>query len=137
MKRYKNDQRLKGKQILVVEDCPNVRELVSAIFTHSGAETIETKNGKEALEMLSSIKPDMILMDIHMPVVNGITASKVIKNCDNNSSCPIILFSSDHIQLERMASEPPIVEDYICKPFRPVELLEKTIRILSKQAIKH
>jgi len=131
MKQYKNDSRLANKKILIVDDSPEIRNVVSAVLTYGGARVYKAGNGKEALELLASSKTDAVLMDIHMPVMDGITASKVIKNCEKFQTKPIILFSSNHLKLENYTEDSLRVESSLAKPFGATELLEKVIEVIS------
>ena len=133
MKKCKGDERLKGKKILVVDDSPQIRELVSAVLTHKGADVIEAENGSNAVARALTEKPDVILMDIHMPNGNGIEASRIIK--DSQKKGPfrsrIILSSVDYDLLERASAEPLLIEDSLQKPYSINDLLEKTVKNLS------
>ena len=134
MKKYINHSDLYGKKILVADDSSGLRNLLSRLFTYCGAETIEARNGKDALQYLSNEdnEIDLILMDINMPVVNGITAAKIIKNCEENNKIPLILFSSDHVMLKDIVKDHPFVEGIIPKPFKPVDILQKTVEVIKK-----
>ena len=125
MKRYKNDCRFKGKKILIADDCVEITRLISAVLSPTGAEVIEVLDGKEALAKINDNQFDLIMLDIHMPGMDGITATKIIKNCVINYHTPIIIISSDHDLLEVSIDTLPGVEGFIEKPFRPIDFLNK------------
>lgn len=132
MIKFKDHIKLVGKNILVVEDSTELRNLMSSLLSYGGARVIEACNGKECLDIISSEKIDIVLMDIHMPGMDGITASRIIKNCDDNSSVPIVLISADHEKLAEFSRESVNVEGYIYKPFSPTDILQRTVKALSR-----
>lgn len=129
MKRYKDDCRFKDKKVLIADDCVEITRLLAAILAPTGAEVIEALDGKEALAKIDESQPDLIMLDIHMPVMDGITAAKVLKNCSTNRHYPVIIISSDHDRLEGSIDTLSEVDDFIEKPFRPVEILNKMAKI--------
>lgn len=132
MKKYKDDIRLKGKKILIVEDCDSLSNLLSAVLSHGGAEVFEARDGRKSIDMACKIDPDLIIMDVTLPGISGIEACKTLKAGEVTAACPILLISSDHATLERAAGEPRLIDEYLPKPFKPVELIEKSIEILLK-----
>lgn len=85
--------KVKGKNILVVEDNELVRELIFELLTKVGVNVIMAENGSLALETIAKEKFDLIFMDMHMPVMDGFTASKQIR--DKHISTPIIILTAD------------------------------------------
>ena len=77
----------KESTVLIIDDDPNVRELVSRMLENEGLKTIEAKNGQEGLDLLSE-KPNLIILDLEMPVMNGF---EFLENTD--TTIPIIIFS--------------------------------------------
>ena len=132
LKKFKNHINLTGKTVLVAEDNDDLRSLMVSLLSFGGAVAIEARNGNECLDILSNEKIDAILIDIHMPVMNGKTASKIIKNCDKNSSVPIIVVSSDHEALDKFSRESVNVEGYLRKPFTSAHFLHKAVKVLQQ-----
>lgn len=83
-----------AKTVLVVEDQSDIRSLTKFIVESIGYNVIEAANGYEALRQADSRIPDLILMDIAMPQMNGITSAALIRNSKNGRSIPIIAFTS-------------------------------------------
>ena len=133
MKRYKDDCRFKGKKILIADDCVEITRLITAILAPTGAEVIEVLNGKEALAKIYDNQPDLIMLDIHMPGMDGITVAKIIKNCDINCHAQVIIISSDHDRLEDSIDTLPGVEGFIEKPFRPIDFLNKMANVFDPE----
>jgi two-component system chemotaxis response regulator CheY len=81
-----------GKAVLVVDDSAVIRKLLAAAFLSHGFKTCaEAENGKEAIEVAKQIKPDLITLDLSMPVMNGLTAASELRRVF--PSTPIILFT--------------------------------------------
>jgi len=81
-----------GKTVLVVDDNAEIRKMLASAFLSDGFKTCgEAKNGKEAVEVAKQIKPDVITLDLSMPVMNGITASSELRKVF--PATPIILFT--------------------------------------------
>ena len=83
-----------AKTVLVVEDQPDIRSLTKFIVESIGYNVIEASNGYEALKQADSQIPDLILMDIAMPQMNGITSAALIRNSKNGRCIPIVAFTS-------------------------------------------
>ena len=78
------------KTILIAEDYADIRSMTKYMLQSFGCDVIEAKDGYEAVKEAKSHKPDLILMDIAMPVMNGITAAALIRSADNCDDIPII-----------------------------------------------
>lgn len=118
-------------RILVVEDQEEIAALIKFKLKNAGHEVLHAENGKVGLEMAQTNLPDLILLDVMMPVMNGLEALKVLKGDDRLKSIPVIMLSK--------ASEPAIVEgfklgveDYITKPFRSQEFIARIDAVLSR-----
>lgn len=80
--------------VLVVDDNPTLRELMAVQLRMSGYEVVEAKNGREAVEAARRECPDLILMDIQMPVMDGLDAARVIRSIHELCRMPIVAFSA-------------------------------------------
>lgn len=129
MKRYKDDCRFKDKKILVADDCAEITRLISAVLAMTGAEVIEAFDGKEALDKVNDNKLDLAVLDIHMPGMDGLTVAKIIKNCDINRHCPVIIISSDHDRMTALGESFSGIDGLIEKPFSPIDILNKMAEI--------
>lgn len=126
-----SDNELEGKKILIVDDNELNRLVATAIVEVYGATTLEASNGQEAVELLSSGKPDIILMDIQMPVMNGYDASIQIRN--SGDKVPIIALTANAIKGENEKCIAAGMNDYIAKPFKEEEFL----KIIAKWLGRH
>lgn len=114
---------LSGKCILVTDDNDMNRLIASTILKNYGATVIEAINGVEALESLSRIMVDLILMDIHMPVMNGFEAAQQIRK--NENPVPVIALTANVVKGENEKCIEAGMNDYISKPFKEEEFIKK------------
>jgi CheY-like chemotaxis protein len=117
-------------KILIAEDDLDIRLLLSQIATNKGYYVIEADNGKEAVELASAEVPDLIILDLSMPLIDGISAAKQIRESRRLRSIPI-LFMTAHGRLGiSLFCETDIIDEggmieYISKPFSQGEFEHK------------
>ena len=112
-------------KILIVDDVPENLEIAGNILESSGYDVYTADSGKTALELLSNVQMDLILLDIMMPQLDGFETCKIIKNDVNTRNIPI-LFLTAKVDVESVAKgfEYGAV-DYIRKPFNALEMLAR------------
>ncbi len=120
-----------SKRILVVEDQPDNRKIIRDVFAPTGYEIIEAENGEEALAAVTKARPDLTLMDIQLPVMDGYTATRRIKADPALRSIPIIAVTSYALSGEEKKAREAGCDAYIPKPYSPRELLAKVRQYLS------
>ena len=120
-----------SKLILVVEDQPDNRKILRDVFARTDYEIIETENGEEALAALAKVRPDLILMDIQLPIMDGYTATRRIKADPVLKSIPVIAVTSYALSGEEKKAREAGCDGYIPKPYSPRELLAKVRQYLS------
>ena len=115
--------------ILIVDDEPNIRLLVGNLL---GGEydVLEASNGVEALYIARRQSPDLILMDIMMPNMDGYSACYAIKNDDLTSKIPVVMVTAVDQELNRMFAQQMGADGYITKPFQAKDLLDTIGRLL-------
>jgi len=124
---------LNGKKILVTDDNEINRLLASTILLNFGAQITEATNGEEAFKYLNVENFDLILMDIQMPVMDGLEATKLIrKNIKNH--IPIIALTAFALKGDNQKCFDAGMDDYLSKPFEETQLLEIVSRWLGKSA---
>ena len=127
---------LEGRTILVVEDMQANLAVAQGMLAQLGVEVVTAEDGKQGVEKWLDVQPDLILMDLHMPVMDGLTAIKTIRSMEGNTEnrVPILALTAD-IQPERMLDvEAAGGDGYISKPFKRKELLETiTNRLFNKE----
>ena len=112
-----------SKRILVVEDTDDSRRIVRDLLTSAGYEMIEAVDGAEAVEMALREKPDLILMDIQLPVFDGYEATRRIRANAETSHIPIIAVTSYALSGDDDNARAAGCDDYLAKPFSPRQLL--------------
>jgi len=122
-------------RILIAEDQPNNRLLLVKFLSEIGFEIREVSNGQEAVEMWSSWQPDLILMDIRMPVMNGFEATQQIKALSTENQTIIIALTASAFEEDREAVFQAGCDDFVGKPFKLEELLEVIGKHLNIQYI--
>ena len=120
-----------SKRILVVEDQPDNRKIIRDVFAPTGYEIIEAENGEEALAAIAKARPDLILMDMQLPIMDGYTATRRIKADPALRSIPVIAVTSYALSGEEKKAREAGCDDYIPKPYSPRELLAKVRQYLS------
>lgn len=117
-------------RILVVEDNADNRLLLVKLLTAVGFAVREAKNGQEAVEIWSSYSPDLIFMDMRMPVMNGYEATKQIKSHLQGQATTIIALTASALEEERVVILSAGCDDFMRKPFREEILLQKITQYL-------
>ncbi|RJQ54505.1 MAG: response regulator [Actinobacteria bacterium] len=117
---------------MVVDDEPDIVRLVSFSLKRSGFEVLEASDGLSAIAIAEEEQPDLILMDVMMPVMNGYDASRKLKENPRTSHIPIIMLSAKSQQTEVAAGLDSGAETYICKPFTPSDLVEQVTRFIGQ-----
>lgn len=118
-----------AKNILIVDDAAFMRMMIKDILTKNGYNVVgEAENGAKAIEKYGELKPDLVLMDITMPEVDGIAALKKIKGSDPNAM--IIMCSAMGQQAMVIESIQAGAKDFIVKPFQPDRVLEAVKKVV-------
>ena len=118
---------IKGTRILIVEDIEDNIKILEIFLKDLQIETFVSRNGQEALDFLEENQVDLILMDVQMPVLDGISASKIIKKNENLKNIPIVIVSAFAMK-EKIEEIKEIADFYITKPV----LKKRLINILKK-----
>jgi two-component system, cell cycle response regulator DivK len=113
------------RHILVVEDQEDNRQIMRDLLTANDYETTEAENGEEALAAVAKDRPDLILMDIQLPVMDGCEATRRIKADPSLSSIPIIAVTSYALSGDEEKARAAGCNDFVPKPFSPRHLLAK------------
>ena len=117
------------RKILIVDDSPTERHVLNDMLTKSGYEVVASDNGEDAILKAKSLKPDLILMDVVMPGLNGFQATRAISRDPDTRAIPIILCTSKSQETDKIWGMRQGARDYIVKPVNRDELLEKIAAI--------
>ncbi|OGP24276.1 MAG: hypothetical protein A2X93_08080 [Deltaproteobacteria bacterium GWC2_56_8] len=107
--------------------------LVREILTLNGYEIVEAKSGTEALVKVSADRPDLILMDLHLPEMDGITATRIIKADEKNRSIPVLALTASAMKGEEDKILSKGFDGYVAKPIEVKKLLEAITVSLAKK----
>ena len=113
------------KKILIVDDSPTERHVLNDMLTKAGFEVIASDNGEDAIQKAKQLKPDVILMDVVMPGLNGFQATRAISRDPSTRTVPIILCTSKSQETDKIWGLRQGARDYIVKPVKRDELLAK------------
>ena len=119
-----------SKLILIVEDDPKSLKLTRDLLQVSGYETIEAVNGRQGIELAKTKNPDLILMDILMPGMDGYAACHVLKTNSVTRDIPLVMLSAVNTELSKDVTKGTGADAYITKPFTREELLDAISRFL-------
>ena len=117
------------KSILVVEDEPRIRFLIRDYFFKENFNVLEAENGKEALDIFKENKIDIIILDIMMPIMDGLTTLEKIREV---STIPVILLTAKGEEEDKLQGYDFGADDYITKPFSPKVLVAKVKALLKR-----
>jgi two-component system, OmpR family, alkaline phosphatase synthesis response regulator PhoP len=117
------------KKILIVDDEPNLRRLSRTILSKNFI-VFEAEDGKQAIDIANTQKPDIILMDMMMPKMDGLTACHAIKKDPATKSIPVIMVTAIGFELNIKLSQQMGASGYLTKPFSSQDLLNKIDQFL-------
>jgi len=119
------NKRKDNKKILVVEDEPDMAMVITHFLQYAGYEVLTAANGEEGLEKTTSGKPDLILSDTQIPVMNGWEMLEELRKQPGARNVPVIMVTGRYEKYDIAAACRYNITDYIAKPFDPSVLLEK------------
>ena len=119
--------------ILVVDDDAHIREVVRFALAKAGLEVIEAGDGQKALELFRRTNPDLIVLDITMPELDGLAVCREVRK---TSDVPILFLSSRTDEVDRVVGLEVGGDDYVIKPFSPRELVARVQAILKRTRAK-
>lgn len=112
----------KNKKILIVDDIPDNREVIKLALRHFECEFIEARDGEEGVEKALSEHPDLIIMDLLMPIKNGFDAIKELRNNENTYRLPILVLTAYDESSNKIRALDLGATDFLTKPFDKTEL---------------
>ncbi len=121
------------KNILIVDDDPNIREVISFALDKASMKVISASDGQQALEAFNKSNPDLVILDITMPEKDGLEVCKEIRK---TSDVPVLFLSSRDEEIDRVVGLEIGGDDYVTKPFSPRELVARVNAILKRTLAK-
>lgn len=117
------------KKVLVVDDSPTERYFLTELLTKNGYAVSAAENADEAIAKIRAQIPDLILMDVVMPGLNGYQLTRQLSRDPATQNVPIIMCTSKNLQTDRIWGLRQGARDYVTKPIKAEELLEKIVAL--------
>lgn len=121
------------RTILIADDDPHIRELLAFALGKAGLDCAEAGDGEEALAKAAAIKPDLVLLDINMPRMDGL---EVCRRLRAEGDLPILFLSSRDDEIDRVLGIELGADDYVVKPFSPREVVARVMAILRRSGAR-
>ena len=119
-----------GKAILIVDDSASVRQVVSIALKGAGYDVIEGCDGKDALTKLNGQKVHLIISDVNMPNMDGITFVKEVKKLPNYKFTPIIMLTTESQEGKKQEGQAAGAKAWVVKPFQPAQMLTAVSKLI-------
>jgi two-component system, chemotaxis family, chemotaxis protein CheY len=123
-----------SKRILAVDDSPSMRHMVGVTLRAAGYEVVEAADGEEALEYARDHPVDLVLADVNMPRMNGITLVGQLRTLPAYRLTPLLLLTTESSQESKQQGKQAGATGWMIKPFHPDQLLATLDRVLSGSA---
>ena len=120
-------------RVLAVDDDHVIRGLLEVNLEMEGHQVMTAFDGQDALEKVREQKPDLILLDVMMPRVNGWQVAEALKKDEATRDIPIVFLSARAMEADVRKGTDIGVEEYVTKPFDPIDLMELVSRLLSER----
>jgi len=112
-----------AKTILIVDDSVTVRQMLGLVLTGAGFTVIEAEDGKDALSKMTGQKLHLIVSDVNMPNMDGITFVKAVKALPNYKFTPIIMLTTESQEAKKREGQAAGAKAWVVKPFKPEQML--------------
>lgn len=116
--------------ILIVDDSSTLREMIAGLLMKAGMTVVEARDGVEAQEVITVTPPDLVVLDIVMPNMNGYELCRWIKSNKATETIPVIICSSKSEEFDRYWGMKQGADAYISKPFRPNDMIDTVNQLL-------
>jgi phosphate regulon transcriptional regulator PhoB len=121
-----------SSRVLIVEDEPDIRELVVHHLKREGYQVSAASSGEEALRQVQAAPPDLVLLDLMMPAMDGLEVCRRLRQDPATVSLPIVMLTAKGDEVDRVLGLEIGADDYIVKPFSPKELLARVRAVLRR-----
>ncbi|EZI25021.1 response regulator [Pseudomonas extremaustralis] len=119
-----------AKNVLVVDDSSSVRQVVGIALKSAGYDVIEAVDGKDALSKLTGQKVHLIISDVNMPNMDGITFVKEVKKLANYKFTPIIMLTTESQESKKAEGQAAGAKAWVVKPFQPAQMLAAVSKLI-------
>jgi len=121
-----------ASRVLIVEDEPDIRDLVTFHLERSGYEVSSVRTGTDALRQIRVSRPDLVLLDLMLPELDGLEVCRRLRRDAATSSLPIVMLTAKGDEVDRVVGLEMGADDYIAKPFSPKELVARVRAVLRR-----
>ena len=119
-----------SKTIMVVDDSASIRQVVGIVLKGAGYEVIEASNGQEALDSLGGQRIHLVVSDVNMPVMDGITFLKKLKEKAEYKFTPVIMLTTESAENKKAEGQAAGAKAWVVKPFQPQQLLNAVSKLV-------
>ena len=119
-----------GKTILTVDDSPSVRQVLAILLKNAGFDLMQAADGAEALALLKGQKVHLIISDVNMPKMDGITFVKAVKQLPAYKFTPIIMLTTESEEGKKREGQQAGAKAWVVKPFKPEQMLSAVERLV-------
>jgi twitching motility two-component system response regulator PilH len=119
---------------MIVDDSPTEVHVLRTALENHGYDTVSASDGQECLSLARKVRPDLILMDVVMPGVNGYQATRTLTRDPQTSTIPIVMISSKSLETDKIWGMRQGAADYLTKPVTEADLLAKAKELLDRAA---
>jgi len=119
-----------AKTILIVDDSASLRQVVNIALTRAGYDVIEAADGKDALSKLNGTKIHLIISDVNMPNMDGITMVKEVKKLPAYKFTPIIMLTTESQEGKKKEGQSAGAKAWMVKPFKPEQMLDAVSKLI-------
>ena len=116
-------------QVLIAEDEPDIADILTAYMTRAGLRCVHAADGRRALELHLSLKPDLVLLDVQMPYMDG---WQVLSEIRHRGDTPVIMLTAMDQDIDKLMGLRIGADDYVVKPFNPAEVVARTQAVLRR-----
>jgi two-component system chemotaxis response regulator CheY len=120
-----------AKTILVVDDSASLRQVVKIALSGAGYEVCEAEDGQKALNMLDGRKIHLVVSDVNMPIMDGITFVKELKAKPTYRFTPVIMLTTESQEDKKLAGQAAGAKAWIVKPFKPEQMLNAVAKLIA------
>ena len=118
------------RRVLLADDDPNLLRLISTTLGTGDFDLLQALDGQEALEVAQRERPDLILLDINMPLLDGFQVCEQLKQDPQTAAIKVVMLSARGSDADRARGRACGADDYFVKPFSPIQLLNKVYALL-------
>ena len=119
-----------AKTVMIIDDSPSIREVVGIALRGAGYKMLEACDGQDALDKLDGIKVHLIICDVNMPIMDGITFVKEVKKLPDHKFTPIIMLTTESREARKQEGQMAGAKAWVVKPFRPAQMLNAVSKLI-------